>query len=171
MISTSIHSFFLLLSLVLVVGCLITTTSSAASYATRNLLEPINSNLTEDGQVLLTFRYDLNDINGKEVNRDNVVTNIVSSTLSLLEVFMFFNLEDQRTPLPPGVTIQRSGDSQRQTGLIYWTVLCVIFYQYNPAVDGGHDAVHWSARTDGLFKSFDDKNWVLTKTWRNDNCD
>ncbi|MED6150564.1 hypothetical protein PIB30_073568 [Stylosanthes scabra] len=151
MVSTSIHSSILLLSLVLVVGCLITTTSSVASYATRNLLAPMNSNLTEDGQVLLTFRNDLNDMNGNQV-------------------FIFFNLEDQRTQLPPGVTIQRSGDGQRQTGLIYWTVLCVIFYQYDPAVDGGHDAVHWSARTDGLFKSFDNQNWVLTKTWRNDNC-
>ncbi|KAL4358332.1 hypothetical protein AHAS_Ahas09G0276100 [Arachis hypogaea] len=56
---------------------------------------------------------------------------------------MFFNLEDQKTWLQP---------------------------TYDPAVDGGHDAVHWSVRVDGLFKSYDNQKWVLTKTWRNDNC-
>ncbi|XLT74362.1 hypothetical protein HN873_030788 [Arachis hypogaea] len=83
---------------------------------------------------------------------------------------MFFNLEDQKTWLQPTVLIQRYTDRQRQTGLIYFDVLCVIFYQYDPAVDGGHDAVHWSVRVDGLFKSYDNQKWVLTKTWRNDNC-
>ncbi|MED6168438.1 hypothetical protein PIB30_011604 [Stylosanthes scabra] len=148
-VATWIHASLLILSL-LVVG-----SSSSASYARRNLVEPINSNVTESRRKsnppLLTFRNEINDLS--------------------TPVFMFFNLESQRTPLLPNVVVERWGDGQRQTGLIYWTFLCVIFYQYDPAVDGGHGFVHWSARQDGLYKSYDYRNWVLTKTWRQDNCD
>ncbi|MED6124804.1 hypothetical protein PIB30_062324, partial [Stylosanthes scabra] len=79
-----------------------------------------------DDPPLLTFRNEINDLT--------------------TPVFMFFNLESQRTPLLPNVIVERWGDGQRQTGLIYWSFLCVIFYQYDPAVDGGHRFVHWSAR-------------------------
>ncbi|XLR45607.1 hypothetical protein HN51_029717 [Arachis hypogaea] len=147
------HASLLLLSLVLVVGCLTATSSASSLYANarKNLIESNSTAIkASDNDVLLTF---INEVYDKNI-----------------AVFMFFNLEDKRTLLVSGVLVQRYSDSQRQTGLIYFDVLCVIFYQYDPAVDGGHDAVHWSVREDGLYKSYDKEKWVLTKTWRNDNC-
>ncbi|KAL4358333.1 hypothetical protein AHAS_Ahas09G0276200 [Arachis hypogaea] len=96
------HASLLLLSLVLVVGCLTATSSASSLYANarKNLIESNSTAIkASDNDVLLTF-----------IN------------------------------------------------------------EYDPAVDGGHDAVHWSVREDGLYKSYDKEKWVLTKTWRNDNC-
>ena len=154
--STSIHASLLL---ILLVVCF---TSSALADSPDLSRPPTLANLSS-----IHFQPNSND-----TNQDQVMLTFTNNIpRGEEEVFLFFNLEDKKTILVPGVPVSRYANLEQQTGLIYWSFLCVIFYQYDPGVDAGHANVYWSATVDGLYHSWDNHKWDLKAQWRSDNCD
>lgn len=44
-------------------------------------------------------------------------------------------------------------------------VSCAFIVVFDPKVDSGHHAVFWSARRDGVYRSWDRRNWRKARFW------
>ena len=53
-------------------------------------------------------------------------------------VFFFYNYGETRIYLHPGKPFTKLANFDRKVILMYWDVLCVIFYAYDPTMEGGH---------------------------------
>nr|ACU13958.1 unknown [Glycine max] len=85
-------------------------------------------------------------------------------------VFFFYNYGETRIYLHPGKPFTKLANFDHKVILMYWDVLCVIFYAYDPTMEGGHQKIYWLVKPDGVFHSWDNNNWEKRKTWNNQAC-
>nr|KYP47065.1 hypothetical protein KK1_031295 [Cajanus cajan] len=85
-------------------------------------------------------------------------------------LFYFFNNEETQTYLEPGKSFVKFTNFDRKIILMYWDVLCAIFYAYDPSSEGDHQRIYWLVNPEGVFHSWDNKSWEKRKSWNSNNC-
>ncbi|KAL2323869.1 hypothetical protein Fmac_022927 [Flemingia macrophylla] len=102
----------------------------------------------------------------------NIVVITITSGMSSSDppLSFFYNDQQPRIYLEPEKTFTKFTNFDRKVILMFWDALCIIFYGYDPDSEGNHQRIHWLAKPEGLFHSWDNQNWEKKKTWNNDDC-
>lgn len=137
--------------LLLVTLCLMSSSECSSSDMNR-FASPTMSNLNDRDMNSLSFS----------------IKNVMSPNQP--KVFFFYNYDKTRIYLQPGRPFTKATNFDRTVIIVYWDVLCSIFYGYDPNTDGTHQRIYWLVKEDGVFHSWNNKNWQKRKTWRNDGC-
>ncbi|KAL9323504.1 hypothetical protein ACSQ67_008361 [Phaseolus vulgaris] len=78
------------------------------------------------------------------------------------------NFQSTEVELEPGVPYQKITNFElKKVSLLKGTMsqFCVELNVYDPGAEGNHHNVYWSMRKDGIYHSWDNKNWNKKLGW------
>ena len=84
------------------------------------------------------------------------------------ELFFVGNFQKNKSELKPGVPYEKFANFDTKRALLMKGTkgeACVKIDVYNPDAEGNHQKIYWSMRKDGIYHSWDNKNWEKKYGW------
>nr|KYP47069.1 hypothetical protein KK1_031299 [Cajanus cajan] len=83
---------------------------------------------------------------------------------SSTKLYFLGDFQRSQIEIPRGEAYIRLLDFNIHSGLVKW-VKCTDFSVYDPSREGGHERIFYSIREDGVYHSWDNKNWDRREVW------